>query len=167
MKKPLTLIIIILLPLLALASNYYRVTADVLNIRNQPSKHSEVIGVLKRGEIVAVHSNSYDEWMRISTSSTTGYVSSQYLEYSHSTDNTQASTKTERKITIKKIIGKIIGWLIPILLIILSFHVGDNSVWYDVYEDGTMVKRRQDDGGSALFFIGIIWLGIKLYLLFR
>lgn len=98
----------------------------------------------------------------------TGYASSKYLKYSHSKDTaTEQSKNTKPKLTFKKIFWKILGWLISVLLIILSFTGGDRSVWYDMYEDGTMVKRRsKDDGGCALFFIGLIWLGIKIYNLF-
>lgn len=168
MKKLLVILAFILSPLLMLATDYYSVTADVLNVRNQPSKSGTVVGVVKRGEVVAAQSNDYEGWIKISTSSITGYVSSQYLEYSHSKDTATEHSKDKKpKLTFKKIIGKILGWIIPILLIILSFAGSDRSEWYDVFEDGTIVKRpSKDDGGCALFFIGLIWLGIKIYNLF-
>ncbi len=159
-KKLLIVLAFLVLPLCVLATDYYSVTADVLNVRKQPSMSGDVVGAVRRGDIVEVYANNYDGWRKISTSSVSGYVSSKYLKYSHSTD-------VRPKLTFKRIIGKILGWLIPILLIILSFVGGDRSVWYDMYEDGTMVKRRsKDDGGCALFFIGLIWLGIKIYNLF-
>lgn len=168
MKKLLVILAFILSPLLIMATDYYSVTADVLNVRNQPSKSSDVVGVVRRGDVVAAYSNEYEGWIKISTSTVTGYVSSKYLKYSHSKDTATEQSKNKKpKLTFKKIIGKILGWLIPILLIILSFAGSDRSEWYDVFEDGTIVKRpSKDDGGCALFFIGLIWLGIKIYNLF-
>lgn len=167
MKKLLVILAFILSPLLMMATDYYSVTADVLNVRNQPSKSGTVVGVVKRGEVVAAQSNDYEGWIKISTSSVSGYVSSKYLKYSHSKDTSEQSQDQKPKLTFKKIIGKILGWLIPILLIILSFAGSDKGEWFDVFEDGTIVKRpSKDEGGCALFFIGLIWLGIKIYNLF-
>ncbi|MBR5215927.1 MAG: SH3 domain-containing protein [Bacteroidales bacterium] len=163
MKKLLVILAFILSPLLMMATDYYSVTADVLNVRNQPSKSGTVVGVVKRGEVVAAQSNDYEGWIKISTSSVSGYVSSKYLKYSHSKDTSAQSQDQKPKLTFKKIIGKILGWLIPILLIILSFAVNGDEVW-DVFEDGTMVKRPS--GGCTVFFVGLIWLIIKIYNLF-
>ena len=147
-----------------MATDYYSVTADVLNVRNQPSKSGDVVGVVKRGDVVAAQSNDYEGWMKVSTSSVSGYVSSKYLKYSHSKDTSaEQNHNNGPKLTFKKIIGKILGWLIPILLIILSFAVNGDEVW-DVFEDGTMVKRPS--GGCTVFFVGLIWLIIKIYNLF-
>ncbi len=167
-KKLLVILVFLLSPLFMMATDYYSVTADVLNVRNQPSKSGDVVGVVRRGDVVAAYSNEYEGWIKISTSTVTGYVSSKYLKYSHSKDTATEQSKNKKpKLTFKKIIGKILGWLIPILLIILSFAGSDRSEWYDVFEDGTIVKRpSKDDGGCALFFIGLIWLGIKIYNLF-
>ena len=167
MKKLQIIIILLLSPLFMMATDYYSVTADVLNVRNQPSKSGAVVGVIKRGDVVAAQSNDYEGWMKVSTSSVSGYVSSKYLKYSHSKDTSEQSQDQKPKLTFKKIIGKILGWLIPILLIILSFAGSDKGEWFDVFEDGTIVKRpSKDEGGCALFFIGLIWLGIKIYNLF-
>lgn len=163
MKKLLVILAFILSPLLMMATDYYSVTADVLNVRNHPSKSGTVVGVVKRGEVVAAQSNDYEGWIKISTSSVSGYVSSKYLKYSHSKDTSAQSQDQKPKLTFKKIIGKILGWLIPILLIILSFAVNGDEVW-DVFEDGTMVKRPS--GGCTVFFVGLIWLIIKIYNLF-
>lgn len=163
MKKLLVILAFILSPLLMMATDYYSVTADVLNVRNQPSKSGTVVGVVKRGEVVAAQSNDYEGWIKISTSSVSGYVSSKYLKYSYSKDTSAQSQDHKPKLTFKKIIGKILGWLIPILLIILSFAVNGDEVW-DVFEDGTMVKRPS--GGCTVFFVGLIWLIIKIYNLF-
>lgn len=147
-----------------MATDYYSVTADVLNVRNQPSKSGAVVGVVKRGDVVAAQSNDYEGWMKVSTSSVSGYVSSKYLKYRHSKDTSaEQNHNNGPKLTFKKIIGKILGWLIPILLIILSFAVNGDEVW-DVFEDGTMVKRPS--GGCTVFFVGLIWLIIKIYNLF-
>lgn len=168
MNRLLVILVFLLLPMFMMATDYYSVTADVLNVRNQPSKSGTVVGVVKRGDVVAAHSDDYDGWIKISTSSVSGYVSSKYLKYSHPEDATSEQGKDKKpKWTFKKIIGKILGWIIPILLIILSFAETDRSEWYDVFEDGTVVKRpSKDDGGCALFFVGLIWLIIKIYNLF-
>lgn len=164
MKKLLCVIVFFLVPLLMIAADYYRVTADVLNVRNQPSRHGDVVGVVKKGDIVEVDANEHEVWVKISTSSVSGYVNSKYLEYSYTDDTVTEQDKDEKpKWTFKRIIGKIIGWLIPILLIILSITINRDEVW-DVFEDGTMVKRPS--GGCMLFLIGLIWLIIKIYNLF-
>ena len=164
MKKFLVILVFLLLPMFMMATDYYSVTADVLNVRNQPSKSGDVVGVVKRGDVVAAQSNDYEGWMKVSTSSVSGYVSSKYLKYSHSKDTSaEQNHNNGPKLTFKKIIGKILGWLIPILLIILSFAVNGDEVW-DVFEDGTMVKRPS--GGCTVFFVGLIWLIIKIYNLF-
>lgn len=164
MKKFLVILVFLLLPMFMMATDYYSVTADVLNVRNQPSKSGAVVGVVKRGDVVAAQSNDYEGWMKVSTSSVSGYVSSKYLKYSHSKDTSaEQNHNNGPKLTFKKIIGKILGWLIPILLIILSFAVNGDEVW-DVFEDGTMVKRPS--GGCTVFFVGLIWLIIKIYNLF-
>ena len=51
MKKLLVILAFILSPLLMMATDYYSVTADVLNVRNQPSKSGTVVGVVKRGTL--------------------------------------------------------------------------------------------------------------------
>lgn len=168
MKIRLVILVFLLSPLFIMATDYYSVTADVLNVRHQPSKSGAVVGVVKRGDVVAAQSNDYEGWMKVSTSSVSGYVSSKYLKYSHSKDTSaEQNHNNGPKLTFKKIIGKILGWLIPILLIILSFAGSDKGEWFDVFEDGTMVKRpSKDEGGCIVFFIGLIWLGIKIYNLF-
>ena len=166
MKNLLVILVFLLLPIFIMATDYYSVTADVLNVRNQPSKSGAVVGVVKKGDVVAAHSNDYDGWMKVSTSSVSGYVSSKYLRYSHSKDTSAEQSQNNRpKLTFKKIIGKILGWLVPVLLIILSLSIAINGdTVYDVFEDGTMVKRPP--GGCLMFLIGLIWLGIKIYNLF-
>lgn len=57
----------------------YRCVADVLNIRKQPNTHSEVLGVLRRGQRVEVYSVS-NGFARISYNGQPGYVSTKYLE---------------------------------------------------------------------------------------
>lgn len=168
MKKLLVVLVFLLLPMFMMATDYYSVAADILNVRDEPSKSGAVVGVVKKGTVVVAHSNDCEGWMKISTSSISGYVSSKYLKYSHSKDTSPEQSQDNRqKITFKKIIGKILGWLIPILLIILSFTGSDKSVWLDVFEDGTIVKRpSEDEGGCVLFFVGLIWLGIKIFKLF-
>lgn len=168
MKKYICYTILFMLPILMYATDYYSVTANVLNVRSQPSKNGTVIGVVRRGEIVSANNEFHNGWIKISTSSLTGYVSAEYLNFSHS-ENTyvEQSRHKNPKLVLKKIAGKFLGWFVPILLIIISISSRDKSVWYDVFEDGTIVKRpSKDDGSCSLFFIGAIWLAIKIYNLF-
>ena len=60
MKKFLVILVFLLLPMFIMATDYYSVTADVLNVRNQPSKSGAVVGVVKRGDVVAAQSNDYE-----------------------------------------------------------------------------------------------------------
>ena len=57
----------------------YRCTADVLNIRTAPNTYSNVIGVLKKGQIVNVYDTS-NGFGRISYNGQIGYVSLDYLK---------------------------------------------------------------------------------------
>ena len=97
MKKLLVIFVFLLSPLFVMATDYYSVTADVLNVRNQPSKSGAVVGVVKSGDVVVAQSNDYEGWMKVSTSSVSGYVSSKYLRYSHSKDTSGAGCRLARR----------------------------------------------------------------------
>lgn len=84
MKRLLIFLFVLMQAVVMSATDYYSVTADVLNVRNQPSKSGDVVGVVRRGDVVAAYSNEYEGWIKISTSEVAGYVSSKYLKYSHS-----------------------------------------------------------------------------------
>lgn len=55
-----------------------KITADSLNVRNDPSLQSDIIGKLNSGETVAVLSQD-GSWTEISFSGSTGWISSQYI----------------------------------------------------------------------------------------
>lgn len=82
------LVFLLLLPMFMMATDYYTVTADVLNVRNEPSKNGEVIGVVKCGQTVSAESPESNGWIRIKMSSLSGYVSADYLTFSHTEDTT-------------------------------------------------------------------------------
>lgn len=79
MKRFIFCFIISLLPLSIRATDYYTVTADVLNVRTEPSKSAEVIGVVKNGQTVAAENQPSNGWIKIKASSLSGYVSADYL----------------------------------------------------------------------------------------
>ncbi len=67
------------------AAEYYRVNADILNIRNQPSTDGQVVGCIKNGDIVKGNVHEGDcEWIYIESDHVSGYANSQYLKFSHS-----------------------------------------------------------------------------------
>lgn len=168
MKRLLILLLLFIPAFTLFATDYYYVKADVLNVRSQPSKSGSIVGVVKKGNIVTAESEVYNGWIKISTSTISGYVSTEYLRFSHSKDKAQEKSEDNNiKLLLKRIIRKAFGWFIPILLIIISFSESDKSEWFYVLDDGTLLKKpTKDDGGCALFFIGLIWLGIKIYNLF-
>jgi len=53
-----------MLPILMYATDYYSVTANVLNVRSQPSKNGTVIGVVRRGEIVSANNEIHNGWIK-------------------------------------------------------------------------------------------------------
>lgn len=51
-----------------------------LNIREQPSKQSSVVGKIGRGEIVQVQTSSMDGWIQVQYGDVTGYVRDSYIQ---------------------------------------------------------------------------------------
>lgn len=90
MKRFVLYLIIPLFSLSVSAADYYTITADVLNVRNAPSKDGEVISVARYGDVVMSESEANNGWIKIKTSSVSGYVSTEYLRFSHSKDNDTA-----------------------------------------------------------------------------
>lgn len=113
MKRFIFCLIISLLPLSIEATDYYTVTADVLNIRNEPSKNGDVIGVVRNGQTVSSDSQASSGWIRIKASSLSGYVNTDYLKFSHSTDNDVSPKKTTSK-------SRIGGWGWAMILLTIA-----------------------------------------------
>ena len=63
-KKLLVILVFLLSPLFMMATDYYSVTADVLNVRNQPSKSGDVVGVVRRGDVETVKVMILGEFMK-------------------------------------------------------------------------------------------------------
>lgn len=161
MKRFIFCFIIALLPLSMRATDYYTVTADVLNVRNEPSKSGKVIGVVRTGQTVAAENQPSNGWIKIKASSLSGYVSVDYLKFSHSVDTANKIKKHRRK-------GGFWGWGIPILLIVIGLFVNADTPYISEYLGNGMFSSptKEDRSGCFLAFIGIIWLGIKIYNLF-
>ena len=88
MKRLILILISLMSVITSFAKEYYCVNADILNVRSQPSKNGQIIGSIRNGEIVEGRLNDNTEgWIYIKTDRLSGYVSSQYLEYSHSEEN--------------------------------------------------------------------------------
>ena len=83
MKRYLIFLLLFITSFTLYAKDYYCVTAKVLNVRSQPSKNCVIVGNLKKGDIVSAESEAYNGWIKVSTSSITGYVSTSYLRFSH------------------------------------------------------------------------------------
>lgn len=85
MKKLFLLLISVFTIVNAVGAEYYRVNADILNVRNQPSTDGQIVGSIKSGDIVKGNTNeSGGEWIYVESDHVAGYASSQYLQFSHS-----------------------------------------------------------------------------------
>ncbi|GGF94958.1 N-acetylmuramoyl-L-alanine amidase [Paenibacillus abyssi] len=60
-------------------SGYYKVYADSLNVRSEPSSKGAVIGSLKIGDVVSVSKEAHG-WLSISTDQLSGWVAGYYLK---------------------------------------------------------------------------------------
>ncbi len=70
------------IPLLAIASDRYEVTATRLNVRSGPGEEYSVIDQLNYGDVISVVDGTNPNWYQISTTKGAegvGYVSSRYL----------------------------------------------------------------------------------------
>ncbi len=93
------------------AADYYRVTADVLNVRTQPSKKGEVIGCVKRGQVVkSINYDSPEGWIHIDENGVSGYVSASYLKFSHSDKGEQAASSES---AFQKLSDKLESFALP------------------------------------------------------
>ena len=117
MKRLLTLLLLFIPAFSLFATDYYYVKADVLNVRSQPSKSGSIVGVVKKGNIVTTESEAYNGWIKISTSTITGYVSTDYLRFSHSKNN--SVPVKEKKASSSPIRLGFWGWTIVLVIISL------------------------------------------------
>lgn len=81
-KALVTIGIVAMIPFQALASSSGTVTADVLNVRTQPSTASQALGVLYNGAGVNILENSGNGWLKIQYGQGTAYVSADYVSIS-------------------------------------------------------------------------------------
>lgn len=57
---------------------YYQVSTDSLNVRNDPSEKGEIIGSLRKGDVVEVSDEAHG-WFQVALSKTSGWVAGYYL----------------------------------------------------------------------------------------
>jgi len=69
----------------------HRVIASKLNIRNEPSRKSKILGSVKKGDILCIY-ETYDGWSR----SKYGWISQKYIKQNSNSDKEKASQKTEK-----------------------------------------------------------------------
>lgn len=80
-KTLVTISVAAMIPFQAFASTG-TVTADVLNVRTQPSTASEKVGALKNGAGVNVLENTGNGWLKIQYGQGTAYVSAEFVNMS-------------------------------------------------------------------------------------
>ena len=79
-----TIIFFISISFSLFATDFFSVEANVLNMRDNPSKYGKVLGSLKKGDIVYTNEKEVDGWIHIKTKdSLTGYVSAKYIKFIH------------------------------------------------------------------------------------
>lgn len=91
-------LLVLLLPVLAMASESGKVNASSLNMRKSASTKAKVIKVLKRGTSVTILSGS-GSWYKIKSGGTTGYVVKSYITKSGSSKSSKSSNSTEVRVT--------------------------------------------------------------------
>ncbi len=74
-----TALFLILMVSSAFAVDYGMVTTDVLNFRAGPGTNHEVIGQLRRGEVIRIIGNGGNNWVQVVYNGREGYVSLAYL----------------------------------------------------------------------------------------
>lgn len=80
---------LVLMGTAAFAADYGMVTTDVLNFRAGPGTNYEIIGQLRRGEVVRIIGNGGNNWVEIVYNDRQGYVSLAYL-------NVRSDDETDR-----------------------------------------------------------------------
>jgi N-acetylmuramoyl-L-alanine amidase len=73
----------------AAGSDKYKVIADSLRVRSQPSLKASVIGSLKGGDVVAVTKES-DGWLQVKAGKLSGWVAGNYLQKSGKVETASA-----------------------------------------------------------------------------
>ena len=79
-------------PTAAPSETYYKVTATSgLNVRSAASSSADIVDVLSYDAIVTLVEKTSSSWYKVKTSSTTGYVSTDYIELYNPTATEEAS----------------------------------------------------------------------------
>ncbi len=71
--------LLLLLPLVVLASEEYIVKATVLNVRSGPGTEYNVVFQLRQGEIINLVNTQNSNWYKIETDTGTGFVAARYV----------------------------------------------------------------------------------------
>ncbi|MFB9327555.1 N-acetylmuramoyl-L-alanine amidase [Paenibacillus aurantiacus] len=73
------------------AKQYYQVSTDSLNVRNDPSEKGAVVGSLRKGDIVEVSDEAHG-WLQVALNKTSGWVAGYYLVKTSSGGKTNVSS---------------------------------------------------------------------------
>ena len=154
MKKIKNYALFILMNIICLMTNAetYVVTADKLNVRSEASKTGGIIGTLQHGDAVNIE-NIDGEWATVNINGKTGYVSTQYLVPSESS---QKSVKSKKKSSISETIFILFLLFIfvgiPIMVGIRKFRRKVRNFKADVKDGGlgeAMMSRFEDYWDNA------------------
>ena len=74
----------------AAASDKYKVIADSLNVRNEPSLKAAVVGSLRNGAVVSVTKESHG-WYQVKADAVSGWVAGYYLKKADSVETASAT----------------------------------------------------------------------------
>lgn len=84
---------LMLTAILSEAADYYRVTADKLNVRMQPSKNGKVVGSVQKGQVFKSNEENKEEgWIYIEGENISGYVSSEYMRFCYSEEDVMTNS---------------------------------------------------------------------------
>ena len=128
MKRALFLLLMLFLVFAGYAAEQYRVNvSSTLNVRSAPDKNATVLGSVKKGDLVTVDDIS-GGWAKISFKGSTGYVSSQYISRS-TTSNSSSSGYSYQGSWSERMFNAIYNWgffgyiilyfLIPIVVTVI------------------------------------------------
>ena len=105
------------------------ITAGRLNVRDNPSKHSNVIGKLTRGAVIAVTEKTSDGWCKFKYNGHTAYVSSKFVSFMKGIITARILNFRDKPAKNSNVIGKLNkGTEVEIL-----YHL---TGWYQIKAEG-------------------------------
>lgn len=131
MKRLSCLLCFLLVILIQASAKDYVVTANVLNIRSQPTAQSSVIGTLKKGDLIENVTHPLPEWLSITYNGTEGYINSKYISPVAGTDESirkkQEMEKYISDIETAKLRGR---WMLGVLIfcMLMMYVIPETSI---------------------------------------